>query len=65
MVFKRLLPVMEDKATLESDLSARRGLAGRQRSNIGAAVFLAKSAALENQAINSSPTRRGFLTYHQ
>ena len=41
---------MEDRATLESDPSASRGLAGRQRLNIGAAVFIAKAAALENQS---------------
>ena len=46
----RLLPVMEDKATLESDLSAGRGLAGRQRLNTGAAVFLTQTAALENRS---------------
>jgi len=33
---------MEDRATLESDLSAGRDLAGRRRLNADAAVFLAK-----------------------
>ena len=49
-IFIRLLPVMEDRATLESDLSARRGLAGRRRLNTGAAVFSAKAAAPENKS---------------
>jgi len=46
---------MEDRATLESDPSAGRGLAGRQRLNIGAAVFLAQVAALENKSDKLTP----------
>jgi hypothetical protein len=48
--FNRLLPVMEDRATLESDPSAGWGLAGRQRLITCAAVFLAQAAALENKS---------------